>query len=94
VALVDELAHNHVPGSHKKSATRMWLELLDAGINVLPRSTCSTWTASTIWFGRGPAWWFADGADSFLKRADQVVNLDLAVEDLPGTSAHRQDLRG
>ena len=83
IAIVDELAHTNAPGCRHKKRYQDVLELLDAGINVigafniqhleslneLVSRTAGTPVRETI-------------PDSFLKQADQVVNLDLAVEDL------------
>lgn len=83
VAIVDELPHTNAPGSRHKKRYQDVLELLDAGINVicamniqhleslndLVRQATDVIVRETV-------------PDSFLKQADQVVNLDLAVEDL------------
>ncbi len=83
VAIVDELAHTNVPGSRNKKRYQDVLELLEAGINVicamnvqhlenlndLVKQATDVVVRETV-------------PDSFLKQADQVVNLDLAVEDL------------
>lgn len=83
VAIVDELAHTNVPGSRNKKRYQDVLELLDAGINVicamnvqhlenlndLVKQATDVVVRETV-------------PDSFLRQADQVVNLDLAVEDL------------
>jgi two-component system sensor histidine kinase KdpD len=83
VAIVDELAHTNVPGSRNKKRYQDVLELLDAGINVicafnvqhleslndLVKQATDVVVRETV-------------PDSFLKQADQIVNLDLAAEDL------------
>ncbi|HJY83425.1 MAG TPA: histidine kinase [Candidatus Binatia bacterium] len=83
VAIVDELAHTNVPGSRNKKRYQDVLELLEAGINVicafnvqhleslndLVKQATDVVVRETI-------------PDSFLKQADQIVNLDLAAEDL------------
>jgi len=83
VAVVDELAHTNIPGSRNRKRYQDVLELLEAGINVicafnvqhleslndLVKQATDVVVRETI-------------PDSFLKQADQVVNLDLAVEDL------------
>ena len=47
------------------------------------RSTCSTWSRSTTWWPGPPESRVRETIpDGWLKTADQVVNLDLAVEDL------------
>jgi two-component system sensor histidine kinase KdpD len=83
IAIVDELAHTNAPGSRHRKRYQDVLELLDAGINVvgafniqhleslndIVERTTSVTVRETL-------------PDSFLKQADQVVNLDLSVEDL------------
>jgi two-component system sensor histidine kinase KdpD len=83
VAIVDELAHTNLPGCRHRKRYQDVLELLDAGINVicafnvqhleslnnLVKQATGVTVRETI-------------PDSFLRQADQVVNLDLAVEDL------------
>ena len=83
LAMVDELAHTNVPSSRNRKRYQDVLELLEAGINVicafnvqhleslndLVKQATDVVVRETI-------------PDSFLKQADQVVNLDLAVEDL------------
>jgi two-component system sensor histidine kinase KdpD len=83
VALVDELAHTNAPFCRNKKRYQDVLELLDAGINVicafniqhleslndLVKQVTGVVVRETV-------------PDSVLKRADQVVDIDLAVEDL------------
>jgi two-component system sensor histidine kinase KdpD len=83
VAVVDELAHTNAPFCRNKKRYQDVLELLDAGINVIGalniqhleslndtvKQVAGVVVRETI-------------PDSFLKRADQVVDIDLAVEDL------------
>jgi two-component system sensor histidine kinase KdpD len=83
VAIVDELAHTNAPFCRNKKRYQDVLELLDAGINVicafniqhleslndLVRQVTGVVVRETI-------------PDSIIKRADQVVDIDLAVEDL------------
>jgi len=83
VAIVDELAHTNIPGSRNKKRYQDVLELLEAGINVicafnvqhleslndLVKQATDVVVRETV-------------PDSFLKQADQIVNLDLAAEDL------------
>ena len=81
--IVDELAHTNVPGSRNRKRYEDVLELLDAGINVMTAvnvqhietlndsvsRSADTPTRETI-------------PDSFLRRADEVVNVDVTVEEL------------
>ena len=83
IAIVDEVAHTNVPGSRHAKRYEDVNALLDAGINVicafniqhleslndLVRSATSVEIRETV-------------PDTFLEQADQVVNLDLAVDDL------------
>jgi two-component system, OmpR family, sensor histidine kinase KdpD len=83
VAIVDELPHTNAPGSKNRKRYQDVLDLLAAGINVIGalnvqhleslndvvEHTTGVTVRETV-------------PDSFLKQADQVVNLDLDVEDL------------
>ena len=82
-ALVDELAHTNVPGSRNHKRYEDVLELLDAGINVMATvniqhletlNDAVNRSANTIIRETIP--------DNFLKRADEVVNIDLTVDEL------------
>ncbi len=81
--VVDELAHTNVPGSKNRKRYEDVLELLDAGINVLTAvniqhletlNDAVNRSANTIVRETVP--------DSFFKRADEVVNVDVTVEEL------------
>jgi two-component system sensor histidine kinase KdpD len=81
--IVDELAHTNVPGSKNKKRYEDVLELLDAGINVMAAvniqhletlNDAVNRSANTIIRETVP--------DNFLKRADEVVNIDITVEEL------------
>jgi two-component system, OmpR family, sensor histidine kinase KdpD len=81
--LVDELAHSNVPGSKNRKRYEDVLDLLEAGINV--------WTAVNIQHletlndavNRSANTTIRETVpDSFLKRADEVVNVDLTVDEL------------
>jgi two-component system sensor histidine kinase KdpD len=81
--IVDELAHTNVPGSKNKKRYEDVLELLDAGINVLTAvniqhletlNDAVTRSANTTIRETVP--------DSVLKRADEVVNVDVTVDEL------------
>ena len=83
ICIVDELAHTNVPGSRNKKRYEDVLDLLDAGINVM--------TAVNIQHleSLNDAVAISSGVrvretvpDSFLKRADEVVNVDVTVEEL------------
>src|SRR6201996_5427853 len=83
VVIVDELAHTNVPGSKNRKRYEDVLELLDAGIDV--------WTAVNIQHletlndsvSRSADTTIRETVpDSLLKRADEIVNVDLTVEEL------------
>jgi two-component system sensor histidine kinase KdpD len=83
VALVDELAHTNPPDSRNKRRYLDVLELLDAGINVIGAFNIQHLESLNDLVQRLTAVVVRETIpDSFLKQADQVVNLDLAVEDL------------
>ncbi len=81
--IVDELAHTNVPGSKNRKRYEDVLELLDAGINVMTAvniqhletlNDAVNRSANTVIRETVP--------DSFFKRADEVVNVDITVEEL------------
>ncbi len=81
--IVDELAHTNVPGSKNRKRYEDVLELLDAGINVMTAvniqhletlNDAVNRSANTVIRETVP--------DSFFKRADEVVNVDVTVEEL------------
>ncbi len=81
--IVDELAHTNVPGSKNRKRYEDVLELLEAGINVMTAvniqhietlNDAVNRSANTVIRETVP--------DSFLKRADEVVNVDVTVNEL------------
>jgi two-component system sensor histidine kinase KdpD len=83
VAIVDELAHTNVPGSRNRKRYQDVLELLDAGINVIGAFNVQHLESLKDVVERFAGIPIRETVpDSFLKQADQVVNLDLSVEDL------------
>jgi len=81
--IVDELAHTNVPGSKNRKRYEDVLELLDAGINVMAAvniqhletlNDAVNRSANTVIRETVP--------DNFFKRADEVVNVDVTVEEL------------
>jgi two-component system sensor histidine kinase KdpD len=83
VAVVDELAHTNVPGSRNRKRYQDVIELLDAGINVIGAFNVQHLESLKDIVERVTAVVIRETIpDSFLKQADQVVNLDLTVEDL------------
>jgi two-component system sensor histidine kinase KdpD len=83
VAVVDEIAHTNVPGSRNKKRYQDVLELLDAGINVICAFNVQHLESLKDVVERVTGVVIRETVpDSLLKQADQVVNLDLAAEDL------------
>jgi len=83
VALVDEIAHTNVPGLRNRKRYQDVLDILDAGINVICAFNVQHLESLKDIVERATGVRIRETVpDSFLKQADQVVNLDLASEDL------------
>src|SRR5262245_47337961 len=83
IAVVDEIAHTNVPGSKNRRRYQDVIELLDAGISVIGAFNIQHLESLHDLVERVTEVNVRETIpDSFLKQADQVVNLDLAVEDL------------
>lgn len=83
VAVVDEVAHTNAPGSKNKKRYQDILDLLDAGINVICAFNIQHLESLNEIVEKSSGVVVRETIpDSFLHQADQVVNLDLAVEDL------------
>jgi len=81
--IVDELAHTNVPGSKNRKRYEDVLELIEAGINVMTAvniqhletlNDAVNRSANTVIRETVP--------DSFIKRADEVINVDITIEEL------------
>jgi len=81
--VIDELAHTNVPGSKNRKRYEDVLELLEAGISVFTAvniqhletlNDAVNRSANTVIRETVP--------DSFFKRADEVVNIDVSIEEL------------
>jgi two-component system sensor histidine kinase KdpD len=81
--VVDELAHTNVPGSKNRKRYEDVLDLLDAGVNVMTAvniqhletlNDAVNRSANTVIRETVP--------DNFFKRADEVVNVDVTVDEL------------
>lgn len=81
--IVDELAHSNVPGSKNRKRYEDVLDLLNAGINVMTAvniqhletlNDAVNRSANTVVRETVP--------DSFIKRADEVINVDISIEEL------------
>ena len=83
VAIVDELAHTNAPFCRNKKRYQDVLELLDAGINVICAFNVQHLESLNEMVKQATSVVVRETVpDSILKRADQVVDIDLAVEDL------------
>jgi two-component system, OmpR family, sensor histidine kinase KdpD len=83
ITVVDEIAHTNAPGSRNRRRYQDVMALLDAGINVIGAFNIQHLESLNDVVQRVTGVAIRETVpDSFLKRADQVVNLDLAVEDL------------
>jgi two-component system sensor histidine kinase KdpD len=83
VAVVDEIPHTNVPGSKNRKRYQDVLDLLGAGINVIGALNVQHLESLNDLIARNTGVTVRETVpDSFLDQADQIVNLDLAVEDL------------
>ncbi len=81
--VVDELAHTNVPGSKNRKRYEDVLELLDAGINVMTAVNIQHLETLNDAVSRSANTTIRETVpDSFLKRADEVVNVDITVDEL------------
>lgn len=82
-AIVDELAHTNVPGSRNRKRYEDVLELLDAGINVMTAVNIQHLETLNDVVNRSANIVIRETVpDIFFKRADEVVNIDLPVDEL------------
>lgn len=83
VAVVDEIAHLNAPGSRNARRHQDVRELLEAGIHVLCALDLRSLESVRGLLESGATAPRRESVpDSFLSQAEQVVNLDLALEDL------------
>ena len=83
VAVVDELAHTNAPGSRNRKRWQDVEQLIAAGINVIGAFNVQHLESLNDLVARATGVRVRETIpDAWLKTADQVVNLDLAVEDL------------
>lgn len=83
IAVVDEIPHTNAPGSKNRKRYQDVLDILNAGINVIGALNIQHLESLKDLVERVTSVSIRETVpDSFLKEADQVVNLDLAVEDL------------
>ncbi len=80
---MDELAHTNAPGSRNRKRWQDVEELIAAGINVIGAFNVQHLESLNDLVDRATGVRVRETIpDAWLKTADQVVNLDLAVEDL------------
>lgn len=81
--IVDELAHTNVPGSRNRKRYEDVLELLDAGINVMTAINVQHLETLNDAVSRSSGTQIRETVpDSFLKRADEVVTVDVTIDEL------------
>jgi two-component system sensor histidine kinase KdpD len=85
VCVVDELAHTNVPGSRHAKRYEDVLELLDAGIHVMTAVNIQHLETLNDAVARATGVRVRETVpDTFLDRADEVINVDVTVEELRG----------
>jgi two-component system sensor histidine kinase KdpD len=83
VAVVDELAHSNIPGSRNEKRHQDVLDLLDAGIDVMTAVNIQHLETLNDAVARVTGVRVRETVpDTFLRRANEVVNVDATVEEL------------
>jgi len=83
IAVVDELAHTNVPGSRHEKRYQDVIELLDAGIHVMTAVNIQHLETLNDAVARVTGVRVRETVpDTFLDRADEVINVDATVEEL------------
>ena len=83
VCIVDELAHTNVPGSRHNKRYEDVLDLLDAGIHVMTAVNIQHLETLNDAVARATGVRVRETVpDTFLDRADEVINVDVTVEEL------------
>ena len=83
LCIVDELAHTNAPGSRHEKRYEDVLEILDAGIGVLTAVNIQHLETLNDAVGRVTGVRVRETVpDTFLDRADEVVNVDITVDEL------------
>jgi two-component system sensor histidine kinase KdpD len=83
LCIVDELAHTNVPGSKHDKRYQDVLDILDAGIGVLTAVNIQHLETLNDAVGRVTGVRVRETVpDTFLDRADEVVNVDVTVQEL------------
>jgi two-component system sensor histidine kinase KdpD len=83
VCVVDELAHTNVPGSRHTKRYQDVLEILDAGIHVMTAVNIQHLETLNDAVAKATGVRVRETVpDTFLDRADEVINVDVTVEEL------------
>ena len=83
LCVVDELAHTNVPGSRHEKRYQDVVELLDAGVGVMTAVNIQHLETLNDAVGRVTGVRVRETVpDTFLDRADEVVNVDVTVQEL------------
>lgn len=83
IAIVDELAHTNAPGSRNQKRYQDVLELLDAGISVITAVNIQHLESLNDVISRTTGVRVRETVpDYFLRRADEVVNVDVSIDTL------------
>ena len=83
IAIVDELAHTNVPGSKNRKRYQDVLDLLNAGISVITAVNIQHLESLNDVITRTTGVRVRETVpDHFLRRADEVVNVDVSVDTL------------
>ncbi|MGH9410278.1 MAG: universal stress protein [Vicinamibacterales bacterium] len=83
IAVVDELAHTNVPGSRHEKRYQDVIDLLDGGISVMTAVNIQHLETLNDLVSRVTGVRVRETVpDTFLDRADEVINVDVTVEEL------------
>jgi len=83
VCVVDELAHTNAPGSHNDKRYQDVIEILEAGIHVMTAVNIQHLETLNDAVARATGVRVRETVpDTFLERADEVINVDVTVEEL------------
>jgi len=83
VCVVDELAHSNVPGSRNEKRFQDVLEILDGGVNVMTAVNIQHLETLNDAVAKVTGVRVRETVpDTFLERADEVINVDVTVEEL------------
>jgi two-component system sensor histidine kinase KdpD len=83
ICVVDELAHSNVPGSRHEKRYQDVIELLDAGITIMTAVNIQHLETLNDLVSRVTGVRVRETVpDTFLDRADEVVNVDVTVDEL------------